>query len=75
MNKWYKVFVPSIIGLLVAFLILVLSGLGTSTILNSEGNYVTQTVVSLEVNVFAFVMLLGIFISVFVTGYAMNRKL
>jgi hypothetical protein len=75
MNKWYKVFVPSIIGLLVAFLILVSSGLGTSTILNSEGNYVTQTVVSLEVNVFAFVMLLGIFISVFVTGYAMNRKL
>jgi hypothetical protein len=60
MNKWLR--------------ILMFSGLGTSSILNSEGAYVTRTVVGLDVNVFAWVMLLGVFLSVLATGYVLNRK-
>jgi hypothetical protein len=50
------------------------SGLATSTILNSEDQYVTQTVVGLDVNVFAAVMILSVFLSVLVTSFAVNRK-
>jgi hypothetical protein len=74
MNKWIKIVAPSIVGMLVAMFVLMFSGLATSTILNSEGNYVTQTVVKLDVNVFAAVMLLSIFVSVIITAYITNRE-
>ena len=74
MNKWVKIVTPSIVGMLVVVFVLMFSGLGTSTVLNSEGNYVTSTVVGLDVNVFAAVLLLSVFASVFVTAYITNRK-
>jgi purine-cytosine permease-like protein len=74
MANWVKILAPSIVGLLVVVLVLMFSGLATSTILNSEDQYVTQTVVGLDVNVFAAVMILGVFLSVLVTSFAVNRK-
>ncbi len=74
MNKWVKIVTPSVVGTLVVVLVLIFSGLATSTVLNSEGNYVTSTVVKLDVTVFAVVLLLGVFLSVFITAYAMNRQ-
>jgi ABC-type Na+ efflux pump permease subunit len=74
MTNWVKLLAPSIVGLLAVVLILMFSGLATSTILNSENQYVTQTVVGLDVNVFAAVMILGVFLSVLVTSFVVNRK-
>jgi hypothetical protein len=74
MTNWVKLLAPSIVWLLAVVLILMFSGLATSTILNSENQYVTQTVVGLDVNVFAAVMILGVFLSVLVTSFVVNRK-
>jgi hypothetical protein len=73
MNKWLKVVVPSIVATLVVFFVLVASGLGTSSILNSEGATVTQTVLQLDVNVFAALMIAGVFLAVLISSYLLER--
>ena len=73
MNKWLKVIIPSIVAALVVFFVLIFSGLGTSTILNSEGNFVSSTVVNLDVNVFAALMIAGVFLTVLISSYALEH--
>ena len=55
-------------GVITAFL-LILSGLGTSSLLTSEGTYVTLTTVQLDVNVFASLMILGVSLTVIIVSY------
>ena len=74
MNKWVKILAPSVVGTIVTVFVLMLSGLATSTVHTAEGNYVASTVVGLEINAFAAIMLVSVFLSVFVTAYLTNRK-
>lgn len=60
MNKWIKVIsIGGILGVVTAVL-LILSGLGTSSVLTYEGTYLTSTTVSLDVNLFALLMIIGV---------------
>ena len=73
MNKWLKVIIPSIVAALVVFFVLIFSGLGTSSILNSDGVPVTQTVLQVDVNIFAALMIVGVFLAVLISSYALER--
>jgi len=69
MKKWVKVVsIGVILGVITGFL-LIISGLGTSSILTSEGTYSTWTTVSLDVNVFALLMILGVAITSVIVSY------
>ena len=73
MNKWIKIITPSIIVALAVVFMLIFSGLGTSSIINSDGVPVTSTVVNLDVNAFAALLIAGVFLVVLVSCYALER--
>ena len=60
MNKWIKVISIGVILGVVTAVILILSGLGTSSVLTNEGTYFTSTTVTLDVNLFALLMVIGV---------------
>jgi len=59
-NKWVKVVSIGVILGVVTAALLILSGLGTSSVLTDEGTYFTSTTVSLDVNMFALLMIVGV---------------
>ena len=72
MNNSIKVVCTGIVAAIVTFFTLLLSGLGTRTITDFEGNMVTMTYVELGVNEFGFLMILVVFLTVVVAGLAFN---
>jgi len=72
MNKTIKPIGVGVVAAVATFLALLFSGLGTTSITNSEGNVVTMTTVKLGVNEFGLLMILVIFISVVAAGLAFN---
>jgi hypothetical protein len=69
MNRWVRVLGSGIIvGVVTAFL-LMLSGLSTSSVLTNEGTYFTSTTISLDVNVFALLMIIGASLTVIVVNF------
>ena len=74
MNKWIKIITPAVLAAIAVTFILMFSGLGTSTIMNSDGNPVTSTVVNhLDVNVFAALMIAGVSLVVLISSYLLER--
>ena len=74
MKKWAKIVSSGIIlGVITGFL-LILSGLSTSSILTNEGTYSTRTTVSLDVNVFALLMILGVAITGIIVSYIFIKE-
>jgi hypothetical protein len=72
MNKWLKALVPSIVAALVVVFVLMFSGLATSSELTDNG-MVVRTVVGLDANVFAGVLIAAVFIAVLVTSVLIER--
>ncbi len=68
MNKWIKTITPAITAAVVATLILMLSGLGTTSLTVIDNITVTQTTIKLDVNTFAAVMITGVALTVLLTG-------
>ncbi len=72
MGKWVKIIVPSVIAAVVTAVLLILFGLSTSSVLTSEGTYFTSTTVQVDINVFAFSMIIGVFLAVAIGIYAVE---
>lgn len=72
MNKPVKIVGIGIIAALVVLFALLLSGLGTTGMTDSEGNWVSMTTVKLGVNEFGFLMISAVLVSVIVAGFAFN---
>ncbi len=72
MGKWVKIIVPSVIAAVVTAVLLILFGLSTSSLLTSEGTYFTSTTVQVDINVFAFSMIIGVFLAVAIAIYAVE---
>ncbi|MCW4009925.1 MAG: hypothetical protein NWF05_04825 [Candidatus Bathyarchaeota archaeon] len=72
MNNLLKVIITGAVAAVVTFFALILSGLGTTGLANSEGNWVSLTTVNLGVNEFGFLMVFAVFAAVAITGYALN---
>ena len=72
MGKWVKIIVPSVIAAVVTAVLLILFGLSTSSVLTSEGTYFTSTTVQVDINVFAFSMIIGVFLAVAIAIYAVE---
>jgi len=69
MNKWVRIISFGIILGVITGVLLILSGLGTSSVLTSEGTYVTWTTVSLDVNIFSLLLIAGISLAAIIVGY------
>lgn len=72
MNKWVRVIVPSVVAGVLVLFFLIFSGLGTTSITDAQGNPVSFTVVSLDANAFAALMIGGVFIAVLVCCFALE---
>jgi len=72
MNTLVKALSIGAIAAVATFFALILSGLGTTGLTNSEGNWVSLTTVNLGVNEFGVLMILVVFAVVAVAGYALN---
>ncbi len=68
MNKWIKIVTPTVLAAIVVTFILMFSGLGTASLIDNNGDVVTQTIVKLDVNTFATVMIAGVALTVLFTG-------
>ena len=68
MNKWIKIITPTILAAVVVALLLMFSGLGTISLIDNNGDTVTKTIVTLDVNTFAVVMIAGVALTVLFTG-------
>ena len=69
MKKLVKVVsIGIILGVITGFL-LILSGLGTSSVLTNEGTYQTRTTISLDPNTFALLMILGVAVTAIIASY------
>ena len=68
MNKWIKIVTPTIIAAVVVALLLMFSGLGTISLIDINGDTVTKTIVALDVNTFAMVMIAGVALTVLFTS-------
>lgn len=68
MNKWIKIVTPTILAAVVVALLLMFSGLGTISLIDNNGDIVTKTIVTLDVNTFAVVMIAGVALTVLFTG-------
>ena len=68
MNKWIKIVTPTILAAVVVALLLMFSGLGTISLIDINGDTVTKTIVALDVNTFAMVMIAGVALTVLFTG-------
>jgi len=72
MNRWIKIILPTILSAVVVALLLMVSGLGTISLIDVNNNIVTKTVVALDVNIFAMVMITGVAITVLFCGVILN---
>jgi hypothetical protein len=68
MNRWVKIILPTILAAVVVAFLLVVSGLGTISLIDVNNEVVTKTVVALDVNTFAIVMIAGVALTVLFTG-------
>jgi hypothetical protein len=71
MNKWIKIVSSGVIAGVVTAVLLIASGLATSSVLTNEGTF-TSTTVSLDVNIFAFLMIFGVSLAVVVVNFALE---
>ncbi len=72
MNRWIKIILPTILSTVVVALLLMISGLGTISLIDINDEIVTKTVVALDVNTFAVVMIAGVALTVLFTGVLVN---
>jgi hypothetical protein len=72
MNRWIKIILPTILSAVVVALLLMVSGLGTISLIDVNNDIVTKTVVALDVNTFAMVMIAGVAITVLFCGVIVN---
>jgi len=72
MNRWIKIILPTILSAVVIALLLIISGLGTISLIDINNDVVTKTVVALDVNTFAVVMIAGVALTVLLTGVLVN---
>jgi hypothetical protein len=72
MNRWIKIILPTILSAVVVALLLIISGLGTISLIDINNDVVTKTVVALDVNTFAVVMIAGVALTVLLTGVLVN---
>ena len=72
MNNLLKVVSTGIVGAIVAFLAIILSGLGTTVYANSEGTWVTLNTLQIGGTEFIVLMVLAVFLAVTITGYLLN---
>ncbi len=72
MNNLIKVIITGVVSAVVAFLVLILSGLGTYGYADANGIWVSMTTVNLEVTQFGVIMILTVFLAATITGYALN---
>jgi hypothetical protein len=72
MNKALKIICTGAVAAVVAFFVLLLSGLGTTGLADAEGNWVSLTTVQLGTNEFGVLMILAVFVSVVAAGFAFN---
>ncbi|MGD6810292.1 MAG: hypothetical protein ACQCN3_11390 [Candidatus Bathyarchaeia archaeon] len=73
MNKWLKIILPAILTAVVVALLLMISGLGTTSLIDINGDVITKTVVELDVNIFALVMITGVTLTVLFTSLIINN--
>jgi hypothetical protein len=74
MNKWLKIITPAVLAAIAITFILMFSGLGTSTVMDSYGNPVTSTVINhIDVNGFAAVMIAGVSLVVLISSYLLEK--
>ena len=69
MNKWVKLISSGVVAGVVTAVLLILSGLSTTSVLTSGGTSLTTTTVSLDVNVFALLMIVGVSLAVIIVNY------
>lgn len=72
MNKTFKTVSTGIITAVATFFALLLAGLGTTGLADSEGNWVSMTTVNLGVTEFGLLMILVVLVTVTITSYALN---
>lgn len=72
MNRWIKIILPTILSAVVVALLLMISGLGTISLIDINNDIVTKTVVALDVNTFALVMITGVAVTVLFCGVILN---
>jgi hypothetical protein len=72
MNNLIKVIITGAVSAVVAFLVLILSGLGTYGYADANGIWVSMTTVNLVVTQFGVIMILTVFLAATITGYALN---
>jgi hypothetical protein len=72
LGKLVKIIVPSVIAAVVTAVLLILFGLSTSSVLTNEGTYFTSTTVQGDINVFAFSIIIGVFLAVAIAIYAVE---
>lgn len=63
---------PTVLSAVVVTLLLMVSGLGTIALINLNNDVVTKTVVALDINTFAVVMIAGVALTVLFTGVVVN---
>jgi hypothetical protein len=73
MNKILKVVTPAVIAAVVLFFVLIISGMATTTFMDSERNSVTRTTFTLDINVFAGLVIGGAFVAVLASSYLLER--
>jgi len=71
-NDLIKVIITGALSAVVAFLVLILSGLGTYGYADANDVWVSMTTVNLEVTQFGVIMILIVFLAAAITGYALN---
>ncbi len=72
MNKNIKVLGMAIVAAVAAFIVLLLSGLGTTSLADINNNIQTFTTVNLGVNEFGILMIAVVLVSVLISGLALN---
>ncbi len=72
MNRWLKIILPTILSALIVALLLIISGLGTISLIDVNNDIVTKTVVALDVNTFATLMIAGVALTVLFTSLVVS---
>lgn len=72
MNKNIKVLGIAIVAAVAAFIVLLLSGLGKTSLVDINGDIQTFTTVNLGVNEFGILMIVVVLVSVLISGLALN---
>ncbi len=72
MNKSIKIVSTGVVAAVVTFFALLLSGLGTTGLADSEGNWVSMTTVKMGVNEFGLLMVFVVFVSCVAAGLVFN---